>query len=176
MRVSKQDWLLAALDIIEQYGRSALTIERLCKKMKKTKGGFYHHFEDAFALQEAILEEWEQRQTSAFIEAADQTEDRNAALNELAMSSNWNQERAIRAWAFENDDVRIRVESVDRRRIAYLGSLFEEHGCTNTEDLALIEYAAFIGAQHLSIASANPKERTRMSNILHRALERHGRR
>lgn len=173
-RATRDDWLTAALEIIAGEGAGALTIDRLCRAMAKTKGGFYHHFGDAAGLREAILDRWEQRQTTAIIEAADAqpTRTRRAqVIDALATAADWGEERAIRSWAWRDEAVRGRVEAVDRRRIDYLCTLYAGVPKRRARELATLEYAALVGAQQLFHVSPDPK----LGALLREALDRQAR-
>lgn len=171
-RATRADWLQKALAILDEEGPRALTIERLCAAMHKTKGGFYHHFGDAAGLQRAILDQWEAAQTTAVIEAVER-EDREAqleALDRIAAAADWGQERAIRAWAWHDSLVRARVEAIDARRIAYLASLYPSGSRALRNRLALLEYAALVGAQHLFHSGTAPGRRPGLGRLLRQAL------
>lgn len=171
-RATRADWLQKALDILDGEGPRALTIERLCAAMKKTKGSFYHHFGDAAGLQHAILDQWEAAQTTAVIEAVDR-EDRAQqleALDRIASAADWGRERAIRAWAWHDAGVRARVEQIDDRRIAYLAGLYPSGSRALRERLAILEYAALVGAQHLFHSGTAPRRRPGLGKLLRQAL------
>lgn len=144
-------WLEAALDLLEEKGEAALTIASLCRKMRKTKGGFYHHFGDAEGLREAILDHWEAAHTSALIAATERAPDaeKKAVLDKMAGAANWGHERAIRRWAWADKRVRKRVAKVDARRIDYLTQFYPRASPERRTALATLEYAALVGAQHL---------------------------
>ncbi|MFK7999092.1 MAG: TetR/AcrR family transcriptional regulator [Polyangiales bacterium] len=150
-KASRAMWLEAALDLLEEKGEAALTIARLCRKMRKTKGGFYHHFGDAEGLREAILDHWEAAHTSELIAAAEcaPSEQKKAILDKMAGAANWGHERAIRRWGWADKRVRARVAKVDARRIGYLTQFYPRAAPERQTALATLEYAALIGAQHL---------------------------
>ncbi len=55
---SRNDWLEAALEMMGQGSLADLTIERLAKRLKVAKSGFYWHFRSRQALLDALLEYW----------------------------------------------------------------------------------------------------------------------
>ena len=57
-RVSKAEWLAAALDELERGGIDAVRVERLAKILKVAKSGFYWHFQDRRDLQRELLGYW----------------------------------------------------------------------------------------------------------------------
>lgn len=54
-RVSRDDWLAAALDILAVGGIETVKIERLAKRLRVATSGFYWHFKNRSDLQEQIL-------------------------------------------------------------------------------------------------------------------------
>ena len=45
-RVNKNDWLVAAIDMLENDGIERVIIERLARKLGVSKSGFYWHFKN----------------------------------------------------------------------------------------------------------------------------------
>ncbi|MFT5358981.1 MAG: AcrR family transcriptional regulator [Polyangiales bacterium] len=175
-KASRAMWLEEALNLLEEKGEAALTIERLCRKMRKTKGGFYHHFGDAEGLRKAILDHWEAAHTSALIDATElaAAEQKKAVLDKMANAANWGHERAIRRWAWADKRVRKRVAKVDERRIAYLTQFYPKASLERQRALATLEYAALVGAQHLFGFGDAPRgeESLALGALLREALDR----
>ena len=57
-RVSKRQWLEAALDVMASEGVEAVRIVDLAKRLKISKSGFYWHFRDRPSLLDAIKIFW----------------------------------------------------------------------------------------------------------------------
>ena len=57
-RLSVEDWVQAGFGVISDDGLTALTIERLCKRVGATKGSFYWHFTDLSAYRAALIDAW----------------------------------------------------------------------------------------------------------------------
>ena len=149
-RVVREDWLDAGLALLASDGRWALTIERLCARLEKTKGSFYHHFTDMPTYQRALLLRWQGRHTEALIEdsrAAGDAQARSERLRLRVAAADLRVERAIRAWAAVEPDARVALERVDARRLAYLTELARDRGGdpARAEVAARLEYAAFVG-------------------------------
>ena len=62
-RVSRDDWLKAALEILSDKGVEAVKIDHLARRVGVAKTGFYWHFENRRALLDAMLEFWEREYT-----------------------------------------------------------------------------------------------------------------
>lgn len=60
--LSREDWILAAIDGVVRGGGDALRIDRLCSELEVTKGSFYHHFENRDDLVAAIADYWARTQ------------------------------------------------------------------------------------------------------------------
>ncbi len=172
-RKSRSDWLESALVLLQSGGPRALTIDRVCRAIGRTKGGFYHHFGDAAGLRSAILDDWERRQTSGIIEAADRETDllkKAELLDRLVGAADWAEERAIRAWGWHDTAARVRVAAVDARRIDYLTGFYPHEVSTRARQLATLEYAALIGAQHLFLDPPDGQ----LAQLLREALTQQG--
>ena len=59
-RVSKDQWLAAAVTALEQGGVDAVRVERLARALDVSKSGFYWHFKDRADLLLELLEYWEE--------------------------------------------------------------------------------------------------------------------
>ena len=175
-RMTKEDWVVVALDVLSTKGVDALTLAKVCEVAGKTKGSFYHHFKDVGALREAMLSYWEEKHTLHIIEMAQQkatAKEKADVLNRLAAQADWGIERAMRLWA-QQDDVALRaVRSVDRRRVAYLVGLYDGVAPARAKQLAWIEYSALLGAQQL-FETFSLKERDVLGKVLREALLGYG--
>jgi AcrR family transcriptional regulator len=151
----KGDWLEAGLEILAAQGPSALTIDNLVAKMGKTKGSFYHHFDNSRIFINHLLAYWYETYTIQILEKSGQGATPNEKLKALVQSTlkiPRKTELAIRAWALYDPDVKIFQDRIDKARLDYLTGLFE----TVTKDgktawnKAFKIYSAFIGYQQLA--------------------------
>ena len=62
-RLTKEDWLRAALDAIGERGLKGVAVEPLARSLKVTKGSFYWHFADRDELLAEALAFWRERET-----------------------------------------------------------------------------------------------------------------
>ncbi|MEM9630177.1 MAG: TetR/AcrR family transcriptional regulator [Pseudomonadota bacterium] len=150
-RFNKDDWLQLGLTQLARVGAAGLTVEALCKSAERTRGSFYHHFEDHDRFLETLLGAWKQRNT---IDVADQIlghelRDRAQMLSDLANHLDQDLERAVRQFAQSNNIARQTVREVDRIRTDFVVELYVEEGLTPEEarEIAQLEYAAFVGSQ-----------------------------
>lgn len=63
-RLSRDDWISAALAAIGGGGLAAVGVEPLATALGATKGSFYWHFENRDALLEAAIRRWEKETTT----------------------------------------------------------------------------------------------------------------
>jgi AcrR family transcriptional regulator len=63
-RLTREDWITAALGAIADGGLAAVGVEPLAARLGATKGSFYWHFENRDALLEAAIRRWEKETTT----------------------------------------------------------------------------------------------------------------
>ena len=154
-RFSRDDWLVLGLAQLSAHGPDGLRIEPLCAAAARTRGSFYHHFTDHDAFIGALLDHWREWNTDGVIEIVEleaEISGKRGRLNALAAGLDQQMEVAIRRFAATNPQAQEAVAEVDETRIAYLARLNEEElgvDEARARTLAEIEYAAFIGFQHL---------------------------
>lgn len=154
-RLSKSDWLDFGLAELASNGPEALRIKRLCAAAGKTIGSFYHHFDDQAAFIDALMEYWHETFTQPIIDALEETDDaqqRARELSDLATKLDSSIEVGVRLLASQNARVQQAVECVDCQRIDFVTQMYAERfkiGPEQANLLAKLEYAAFVGAQHI---------------------------
>ncbi|QYO63118.1 TetR/AcrR family transcriptional regulator [Leptolyngbya sp. 7M] len=154
-RLTRNAWFEIGLQLLAAEGEKALTIDRLCQTAERTKGSFYHHFKSHDEFVTALLAYWQFEYTNRIIARVEQLEDlsdRRRELDRLAASVDSRLERAIRRWSGVDERVQLTLKQVDEQRIQYLAKLICELGQSDEEtahELAVIEYAAFVGFQQL---------------------------
>src|SRR5215469_9908618 len=63
-RLTRDDWITAALASIADGGLAAVGVEPLAARLGATKGSFYWHFKNRDALLEAAIGRWEKETTT----------------------------------------------------------------------------------------------------------------
>lgn len=63
-RLTRDDWITAALGAIADGGLAAVGVEPLAARLGTTKGSFYWHFENRDALLDAAIRRWEKETTT----------------------------------------------------------------------------------------------------------------
>jgi AcrR family transcriptional regulator len=66
-RLTRDDWITAALAAIADGGLAAVGVEPLATHLGATKGSFYWHFQNRDALLEAAIRRWEKETTTDVI-------------------------------------------------------------------------------------------------------------
>ncbi len=170
-RFSRDDWLVLGLAQLSAYGPDGLRIEPLCAAAARTRGSFYHHFDDHDAFIAALLDQWREWNTDGVIEMVEleaEISGRRGRLNALAAGLDQQMEVGIRRFAATNPQAAKAVAEVDETRIAYLAGMNEQELAADEARarlLAEIEYAAFIGFQHL-FPDADEARLTEIGDVL----------
>lgn len=153
-RTSRETWLDEGLTFLQKSGIDEVRIDTLCTRLGMTKGSFYHHFKNHQTYLQALLDYWEEKYTSAFIDYAEKGMtplEKIKRLNEVALSAYDDPETHIRAWAITDKQAKATLSRVDQRRIDYLVKLYTELGISKKQALitSRVIYATLIGTQYL---------------------------
>ena len=150
-RFVKKDWLDLGLQRLARKGGSALTVDAMCEAAGRTRGSFYHHFQDHGAVMEALVQEWKQRNTLDVADAILQQPQgkRAQTLSDIANMLDQDLERAVRQFAQSNAIARTIVQDVDEIRTEFVVGLYRDAGLAPelARDIAQLEYAAYVGSQ-----------------------------
>jgi AcrR family transcriptional regulator len=137
-RLTRQDWIDAALDLLSKEGIGAVSMDRLANMLGITRGSFYHHFSDRADLLQALLDYWAQRWT---FDVRDQIGnlglDPSTTLLALMRTIRTNRaadfDAPFRAWALHDPMARDVVRRVDEARIKFIRSQFVALGFEGLE-------------------------------------------
>ena len=134
-RGSRALWLEAAERALIEEGIEAVKIQPLATRLSIARTSFYWFFKDRNALLEALLEDWEAKNTAAFVDACAAYAETisEAVLNLIAV---FNDEAlfdsrldfAVRGWARQAEAAMARVNAADARRLAAIRGMFERFG------------------------------------------------
>ena len=156
-RLARSDWIEAAFRALSVGGLGNLSVERLARELGATKGSFYWHFTDRPALVEAVLEEWERRDTDHLIERASALDDPRARLQWLfhvvfAEDAVIGIDTALLA-DVADPVVSAALERVTAKRLRFIERQFKLMGASASADRALLTYTAFLGLGQLRRAT-----------------------
>jgi AcrR family transcriptional regulator len=153
IRLSREDWIRAALQALADHGPSGVAVERLAAGLGTTKGSFYWHFKDREELITETLATWEREETDAQIEEMKEVADPVERLRMGAVMATEYEEA-------ENPDVRLLPSAADpvvgkvlkrvqRKRLDFIAQMFREAGFTPAESRlrARLAYSIVLGWQ-----------------------------
>ena len=131
--VSRQQWLSAALDILEQRGIEAVRVQSLAKILGVNKSGFYWHFKDREELLQSLLSYWSDLEEQPLIDAGPDPiaspEETLRTLAEVVDKENLSRfDAAIRQWAKTDERVAEIYRSKMLRRLEFIRMIFQELG------------------------------------------------
>jgi AcrR family transcriptional regulator len=159
VKVTREDWLRAALDALADTGAGGVAVEPIAKRLGVTRGSFYWYFKDRAALLSGALELWERQLTDQFIAEVAPIADPHERLEALFRNALTREpfaglEPAIMAHAGD-PIVRSVLERVTERRMEYLTGLYVECGLEAplARRQAVIAYAAYLGWKELRRAA-----------------------
>jgi len=144
-------WIKAALAALAEEGIEAVRVERIARRIGKTKGSFYWHFKDLNDLLGALIIAWEAGQGIILAEA-DEMQDATAAdrlrhMFRLVSRLDLGLEAAVRRWGATYPVVLDAVVRVDAARLAHLSGIIAASGVPQAQavDRARLVYFALIG-------------------------------
>ena len=149
MTLSREEWIVAAVEALRRGGIDAVRIEVLARQLGVSRGSFYWHFSDRTELLATILARWEE-ETAWLISgasAAPTARERAVRFFELANASPYPPDREIFAWARRDTKVARRVEAVEARRVAFFEQVMNDAGISGDRGRRLGEilYLATLG-------------------------------
>lgn len=137
-RLSRQNWLDAAIIQLGEHGVDGIKVVVLARKLGATSGSFYWHFKGQPELLDCILEHWEVEQTDTIIEMSrafqGPPEERILQLmfgvieNDAA-----GLDHSISVWAKRNNEVLQVFERTINKRFDHAVWMFRQAGFTGRQ-------------------------------------------
>ncbi|MCC3765928.1 TetR/AcrR family transcriptional regulator [Glycomyces sp. TRM65418] len=159
VKVTREDWLRAALDALAADGVRGVAVEPIAKRLGVSRGSFYWYFKDRAALLSGALELWERQLTDQFIADVAPIADPRERLEALVRNALTREpfaglEPAIVAHA-DDPIVKDVLERVTERRMDYLTDLYTECGLREADARrqAVVAYAVYLGWKELRRAA-----------------------
>ncbi|NND17961.1 MAG: TetR/AcrR family transcriptional regulator [Silicimonas sp.] len=141
-KVTRQDWLDAAMDVLVSDGSDRVKILTLADKLEVSRSSFYWYFKDRDELLRALLEHWLATNTRAIVTAAKASSETITGAVCTVFKAFVDPRRfdvrldfAVRDWARRSARVREVLEASDAQRIDALAAMFASHGLDPTESL-----------------------------------------
>lgn len=178
-RLSRADWVRAAVAALHTGGLAAVAVEPLAERLGATKGSFYWHFGGREDLVAAALAHWEHQGTDEVTAALDALPDPASRLRMLFHDTVAQEHRPDLSVVLLGDVahpvVAATLERVTRRRMDYLTEQFRALGRGEEDARArsLLAYTAFLGVsqlRHYLPSAAETATRAAYLSILDRAL------
>ena len=137
-RVSKAEWLQAALTLLKTDGVKAVRVERIARELDISKSGFYWHFKNLNDLRSQMFDYWVHEFSDVVIAnpkiLAGPPRSRLKQAMEIFIDRDLTlYEAAIHTWAEMDPDIAKRVRQVHRQRMKFLKQIFSELGFTGDE-------------------------------------------
>lgn len=158
-RLTKQDWIGAALAALAVQGLSGVAIEPLAATLGATKGSGYWHFANRAALVHETLARWEE-QTAEIIANLEQGGTAYERLRRLLFAAVGSVDQSAVELALlahtDEPEVAAVLTRVTERRLDYLTALFRQLGCRPKEARrrAVFSYTTYLG--HAQLARSAP--------------------
>ena len=132
-RVSKQDWLSAALESLQIGGVENIRIEHLAAKLKISKSGFYWHFQDRQGLLEQLLRYWAHEYTEVITSnpqlwRGDPIKRLDQSMKMIRAHELAKYDLAVRAWAMSDPLAAEAVKNVTNSRLEFIRAAFSDLG------------------------------------------------
>ncbi len=170
-RGSREVWLAAAKRAFLETGLDAVKIQPLATQLNLSRTSFYWFFKDRRALLDALLEDWEAKNTGAFVAACEAYAETiaEAILNLIVVFNDTEVfepqlDFAVRGWAHQSDTVMARVNAADERRLEAIRAMFLRFGYAPDEADARARtvYLTQIGYISMQVREDQP---TRMARV-----------
>ena len=134
-RLSKEDWIRGALELLATAGVQGVKIVPLAERLGVTSGSFYWHFKDRRELYDALLDYWEREMTDTAIEAAkliESPKERIWRLMETVMTHGLARfDLAVWHWAQFDDRAREVFQRTLAKRFSFAKWMFRQAGFTD---------------------------------------------
>jgi AcrR family transcriptional regulator len=160
-RLTRDDWITAALAAIADGGLAAVAVEPLAARLGATKGSFYWHFENRDALLQAAISRWEKETTTDVVAEITAAHDAPASQFRRLVAGvieRAEQDRAGPALlaSAAHPAVAPALERVTAARLNLIATVFRRLGFPPAEARrrALLAYSAYLG--HGQLAHSTP--------------------
>ena len=132
-RVSKSEWLEAALEVLEHEGVDAVRVQRLARKLQISKSGFYWHFKDRKDLLTQLLDYWTHEYTEVLSEnelllSLEPREQLSQIARLVDLHNLEKYDVVIHAWAKTDPLAKAAADKVMKIRLDFLRRVFRELG------------------------------------------------
>ena len=154
VKVTREDWLTQARELMIAHGIDRVKIQTLAEAMGVSRSSFYWYFKDRDDLLHALLETWAEENSAGILAmAAKPAETITEAVCNIFRCVidpalyNMPADFAVRAWARSDTQAALRLAETDTKRLAALTTMFARHGypAPEAETRAYVLYYMQIG-------------------------------
>lgn len=175
VKVTRDDWLHAARDILVSRGVGEVKILTLSETLDVSRSSFYWYFKDRTELLEALLDVWEATNIKSIVRNCEKPA---SGIDEAACNFfrcfvdpglfDQRLDFAIREWARRDASVRARIDAADDARLAAVIAMFVRHGYSAQEAgwRARIIYFMQLGYHALEVNEAMEVRMSRLPGYL----------
>jgi len=152
-RLTREEWLHRALEVVAMKGNAKLRIHELVKHIGVTRGSFYWHFKDRDDFVRALVDYYHSWSTDQVIDqvarvGGDEAQRLKTVMRFVAEEDLGRYEVAMTSWGVQEPFVAQSFEIAIRRRIDFIRSLFLELGFEGqeleTRTLAFVGYMRMV--------------------------------
>ncbi|WP_343563841.1 TetR/AcrR family transcriptional regulator [Kiloniella sp. b19] len=162
VQLTREDWVDAAIEMLIHDGVDAVQITGLARALKITRGSFYWHFEARDDLLDAVVEEWQRRNTGVILRALEKAGDLDEGL--LALFQIWvdrtdfdpTLDQAVREWARRSEALLEKVRIEDDNRVSGMAAFLEQHGFEATEAFVRARIIYFTQVSYYALGVREP--------------------
>jgi AcrR family transcriptional regulator len=140
IKATRDDWLGAAQAALIRDGVDTVKVLALAAQLDVSRSSFYWYFKNRDELLAALLDQWEERNTRSIVRQSTLEAD---CINEAACNFfrcfidpalfDRGLDFAVRAWARQDAEVRLRIDAADHTRLQALEAMFMRYGCAPAE-------------------------------------------
>lgn len=175
VKVTRQDWLTMAREVLVTEGVAEVKILILANRMGVSRSSFYWYFENRSDLLNALLAEWEDRNTAQIIahcqmQAANITENICNFFRCFVDPTKFDRglDFGVREWSRRDPTVRLRVDTADKTRLKAIIAMFVAHGYdkVDADARARILYFMQLGYHALEVRETMEVRMSRLAPYL----------
>ena len=173
MRMTKKDWIIGGLNVLNNEGAHALMIDHMCAKMKITKGSFYHYYDGIDEYIFAMVNHWSKQsllQLQGIEQASLQPNERLNQMMNFAFRHSGKTEIGLRRLTLMHRKVKTVFDKVEKKQLEILQQIFSDLGeaRTNAKERALITHSGWAG---ILICNMGSKVEIEMSDWIMNSME-----
>jgi AcrR family transcriptional regulator len=158
-RLSADDFVRAAFEVMVDEGISGVKIARLCERLGVTKGSFYWHFADLDAFLGEVARQWAEdgvRKPRTLGFDAEETDATDAMLHAMTVFSDRRNRaltRAVREWAQKDERAREAIRAADEALFQRVKGAFAALGFDDKESEVRAKVLYYAGVGYASVGN-----------------------